>query len=72
MMGGKTARKMYSADNNKKNFVEVASRWLYKIHKVLCAVFKDALLIACNKSHMNDSNQATLLTVRSSLNLWFI
>jgi hypothetical protein len=41
--------------------------------KVCCAVFNDALLIACNESHdMNDSIQAALLTARSSLSLWFI
>ena len=41
--------------------------------KVCCAVFNDALLIACKKSHdMNDSNQAAILTAGSTQNLWFI
>jgi hypothetical protein len=41
--------------------------------KVRCTVFNDALLIARNKPRdINDSNEAALLTARSSLNLWFI
>ena len=50
------------------------SRLMAEYEKKVCsAVFNDALLTACNKSHdMYGSNQTAHLTARSSFNLWFI